>query len=39
MSRVVVRSAVDGEKFVTLDGVERTLTSNDLMICSAERPR
>ena len=35
---VVVRSAVDGEKFVTLDGVERTLTSNDLMICSAERP-
>ena len=36
--KVVVRSAVEGEKFVTLDGVERTLTSNDLMICSAERP-
>ena len=37
-NKVVVRSAVDGEKFVTLDGVERTLTSNDLMICSAKRP-
>ncbi|MBP3547535.1 MAG: phenylalanine--tRNA ligase subunit beta [Alistipes sp.] len=36
--KVVVRSAVEGEKFITLDGVERTLTSNDLMICSAERP-
>ena len=36
--KVVVRSANDGEKFVTLDGVERTLTDNDLMICSAERP-
>ena len=36
--KIVVRSAEDGEKFVTLDGVERTLTSNDLMICSAERP-
>ena len=37
-NKVVVRSAVEGEKFVTLDGVERTLTANDLMICSAERP-
>ena len=36
--KVVVRSASEGEKFVTLDGVERTLTANDLMICSAERP-
>ncbi len=36
--KVVVRSAEEGEKFVTLDGVERTLTANDLMICSAERP-
>ena len=36
--KVVVRSANEGEKFVTLDGVERTLTANDLMICSAERP-
>ncbi len=36
--KIVVRSATEGEKFVTLDGVERTLTQNDLMICSAERP-
>ena len=36
--KFVVRSAKEGEKFVTLDGVERTLTANDLMICSAERP-
>lgn len=36
--KVIVRSAAEGEKFVTLDGVERTLTANDLMICSAERP-
>ena len=36
--KVVVRSASEGEKFVTLDGVERTLTANDLMICSKERP-
>ena len=36
--KVVVRSAAEGENFVTLDGVERTLTANDLMICSAERP-
>ncbi|MBR3827666.1 MAG: phenylalanine--tRNA ligase subunit beta [Alistipes sp.] len=36
--KIVVRSAVEGEKFVTLDGVERTLTAADLMICSAERP-
>ena len=26
------------ERFVTLDGVERKLTADDLMICSAERP-
>ncbi len=36
--KVVVRCASEGEKFVTLDGVERTLTDKDLMICSAERP-
>ena len=36
--KVVVRLAEEGEKFVTLDGVERTLTAADLMICSAERP-
>ncbi len=36
--KVIVRSAADGDKFVTLDGVERTLTSHDLMICNAEEP-
>ncbi|MBQ4162277.1 MAG: phenylalanine--tRNA ligase subunit beta [Parabacteroides sp.] len=37
-NKVVVRSAVEGSKFVTLDGVERTLTARDLMICNAEEP-
>lgn len=36
--RVVVRTMPEGTKFVTLDGVERTLTGEDLMICSAEEP-
>ncbi len=35
---IVVRTCEPGTPFVTLDGVERTLTANDLMICSAERP-
>jgi phenylalanyl-tRNA synthetase beta chain len=34
---IVVRRATDGETLVTLDGVERTFTSDDLMICDAER--
>lgn len=37
-NRVVVRNASEGEKFVTLDGVERTLSAADLMICNAEEP-
>ncbi len=37
-SKVVVRRAQEGEKFVTLDEVERTLSSEDLMICSAQKP-
>jgi phenylalanyl-tRNA synthetase beta chain len=32
-SKVVVRSAKSGEKFTTLDEVERDLNDNDLMIC------
>lgn len=36
--RVVVRSARQGEKFITLDGVERELHADDLMICDAEKP-
>lgn len=31
--KVIVRTAEEGEKFVTLDGIERTLTSANLMIC------
>jgi len=34
---IVVRLANDGETMTTLDGVERTLTSDDLLICDAER--
>ncbi len=36
--KVVVRWAEEGEKFVTLDGVERTLSSSDLMIANARKP-
>ena len=36
--KVVVKNCADGTPFVTLDGVERKLSKEDLMICSAERP-
>ena len=36
--RIVVRRAQEGEPFVTLDGTERKLSAEDLMICDAERP-
>ncbi len=35
--KIIVRRAKDGEKFVTLDGQERTLDSSVLMICDAEK--
>jgi len=35
---IVVRRASDGERLTTLDDVERTLTSNDLLICDIEKP-
>lgn len=35
---VVVGTCAEGTPFVTLDGVERRLTANDLMICSSSRP-
>lgn len=36
--KIVVRRAEDGEKFVTLDGQERVMDSDVLMICDAEKP-
>ena len=35
--KIVVRRAADGEKFVTLDGQERELDQDTLMICDAEK--
>lgn len=37
-SKVVVRPAKTGEKFISLDGVERELQSSNLMICNANEP-
>lgn len=31
-SKIVVKNATEGDKFITLDGVERTLSADDLMI-------
>jgi phenylalanyl-tRNA synthetase beta chain len=35
---IVVKRAAEGERFVTLDGIERPLQSDTLMICDAARP-
>ena len=35
-NKVVVRTLPEGTPFVTLDGVERKLSAQDLMICNAE---
>lgn len=37
-NQVVVKTYPAGTKFVTLDGVERTLTDHDLMIANAREP-
>ncbi len=37
-NKVIVKNATEGQKFITLDGVERTLSAADLMICNAEEP-
>lgn len=37
-NRIVVKLAKDGDKFTTLDGKERSLTSEMLMICDGEKP-
>ncbi len=36
--KIIVKKLSAGTKFTTLDGIERTLTENDLMICSAKEP-
>jgi phenylalanyl-tRNA synthetase beta chain len=36
--KVVVRKAKAGEKFVTLDGIERSLDAEDLVICDSQKP-
>ena len=37
-NKVVIRSFPTGTPFVTLDGIERKLDENDLMVCNAEEP-
>ncbi len=36
--KIVVRTCDEGTPFVTLDGVERKLSAEDLMICNAQEP-
>jgi phenylalanyl-tRNA synthetase beta chain len=36
--KIIVRKARDGETLKTLDGVERKLTSDDLVVCDAKKP-
>jgi len=36
--KIIVRKARDGETLKTLDGVDRKLTSEDLVVCDAKKP-
>lgn len=36
--QVIVKKVAEGTPFITLDGVERKLSADDLMICNAEGP-
>lgn len=36
--KIIVRTASANEKITTLDGVERNLTENDLVICDSKKP-
>lgn len=36
--KVIVKTLAEGTSFTTLDGVERKLNAEDLMICNAEKP-
>ena len=37
-NQVMVKNCVEGTSFITLDGAERKLSSEDLMICNVEKP-
>lgn len=37
-NKIIVKSLPEGTKFTTLDKVERSLKSEDLMICDSEKP-
>lgn len=37
-NQVIIRSFPTGTKFTTLDGIERELNENDLMVCNTEEP-
>ena len=37
-NKIVVKTLPKGTKFTTLDGVQRTLNDDDLMICDTEKP-
>jgi phenylalanyl-tRNA synthetase beta chain len=36
--KVIVKQCAEGTPFITLDGIERKLSAEDLMICNAEEP-
>lgn len=36
-NKIIIKRAVDGQRFTTLDGVERELKASDLLICDAEK--
>jgi len=36
--KVIVKKCAEGTPFITLDGIERKLSAEDLMICDAEKP-
>ncbi|APQ19127.1 phenylalanine--tRNA ligase subunit beta [Maribacter hydrothermalis] len=37
-NKIIVQTLAKGTKFVTLDGIERVLHEDDLMICDTEKP-
>jgi len=37
-NKIIVKNAVEGTKFTTLDGVERTLHAEDIVICDENQP-